>query len=441
LIFVKKNHYFYANLLAMTEEFLHYLWKYRLLKPNLQLATGETCEVIDVGVHNQNAGPDFFNARIKIEDTIWAGNIEIHFKSSDWQTHKHHVDKAYENVILHVVRQNDKTLFRKNGQLLPTIEIKEDYHPEMFKRYTEFMTNRNWVACEKLLDRVDRFVINNWLDRMMIERLEEKALEIENQLHFNHNNWEQTFYEFLARNFGFKVNALPFDLLAKSLPLSYLGKHKNNKLQIEALLFGQAGLLKEGFNDNYPGQLWNEYKFLKDKYRLLPMDQHIWRFMRLRPSNFPTIRIAQFADLVFKSSHLFSKILEARSMKELSNLFNVSVSNYWSNHYLLDKPSSARSKNLGLAAIQLIIINTVIPFLFVYGKNRNDQGLIDRSLRYLDQLPGEVNSIVKKWETLGMSARTAFNSQALIELKSRYCNSKKCLQCAIGNDLLKQEIL
>lgn len=426
--------------MTVTEEFLHYLWKYRLLKPNLKLVSGEACEVIDVGIHNQNAGPDFFNARIKIEDTIWAGNVEIHFKSSDWFAHKHHLDKAYENVILHVVRQNDKTLYSKSGQILPTIEIMEDYHPEMYKRYTEIMTNRNWVACENLLNRVDRFVINNWLDRLMIERLEEKAMEIESQLHFNHNNWEQTFYEFLARNFGFKVNALPFDLLAKSLPLSCLGKHKNSILQIEALLFGQSGLLKSGFNDSYPRQLQKEYNFLKEKYNLTHLDHHIWRFMRLRPSNFPTIRIAQFADLVFKSSHLFSKVLEAGSLKDLLALFTISVSAYWRDHYLFDKLSAVRSKNLGLTAIHLIMINTVIPFLFVYGKNRNDQGMVDRSLRLLDQLPGEVNTVVKKWETLGMSVRTAFNTQALIELKSNYCNHKKCLHCAIGNDLLKQEI-
>jgi hypothetical protein len=424
----------------VTEEFLHYLWKYRLLKPNLKLVAGETIEILDAGVHNQNAGPDFFNARIRIEGTIWAGNVEIHLKSSDWFVHKHNLDKAYENIILHVVRQNDKLIVRKDGQNLPTLEIGEDYHPEMFKRYIDFMTSRNWIACEKLLNRVDRFVINNWLDRMMIERLEEKAMEIESQLHFNQNNWEQTFYEFLARNFGFKVNALPFDLLAKSLPLNQLTKHKNNKVQIESLLYGQAGFLEDIFVDSYPLQLQTEYKFLKEKYHLTPLDKHIWRFMRLRPSNFPTIRIAQFADLVYKSSHLFSKTLEANSLKELVMLFKVTLSEYWINHYLFDKQSSPRNKGLGMTAIHLLIINTIIPFLFVHGKIRNDQGLIDRSLRFLDQLPGETNAVIRKWEALGLGVRTAFNTQALIGLKSNYCNHKKCLQCALGNDLLKQEI-
>jgi len=274
----------------------------------------------------------------------------------------------------------------------------------------------------------------------MIERLEDKALEIESQLNFNHNNWEQTFYEFLARNFGFKVNTLPFDLLAKSLPMSYLGKHKNNKVQIEALLFGQAGLLNSGYKDDYPQQLFLEYGFLREKYKLTQLDPHIWRFMRLRPSNFPTIRIAQFADLVHKSSHLFSKSLEAASVKKLVLLFNSSVSGYWSNHFTFDKKSVTRDKNLGIAAIHLILINTVIPFMFVYGSKRSDQTLIDRSLKFLDQLPGEKNIIIAKWETLGMSTRTAFNTQALIQLKSNYCNHKQCLQCAIGNYLLKQEL-
>jgi hypothetical protein len=424
----------------MTEEFLHYLWKYRLLNPNLKLVSGESCEIIDVGVHNFNSGPDFFNARIKIDNTLWAGNIEIHLKTSDWFAHNHHLDKAYDSIILHVVKDDDKLIIRKNGQTLPTLEIRDNYNTSLYERYKDFMTNRNWIACEKISHRVDRFVINNWLDRLMVERLENRALEIDSQLTFNRNSWEQTFYEFLSRNFGFKVNALPFDLLAKSLPLKHLAKHKNNKMQIEALLFGQSGLLLSKYKDEYPKQLLKEYHFLRDKYKLTPMDPHLWRFMRLRPSNFPTIRIAQFADLVYSSSHLFSKSLEAQTLKGLVRLFNVSVSDYWQNHFTYDKKSTPIKKHLGLNAIHLIIINTVIPFLFVYGKNRNDQSLIDRSLRFLDQIPGENNSVIKKWEELGMSIQTAFNTQALLELKTNYCSRKKCLHCAIGNDLLKQEL-
>lgn len=401
---------------------------------------GESFEILDAGLHNSNAGPDFFNARVKIGDTIWAGNIEIHIKASDWFTHKHHLDKAYENVILHVCWQHDKPVFGKNGQPLPALEVNGAYQPEIFDRYQDFMSNKNWIACENMIHQVDRFIVNSWLDRLMIERLEEKAHEIESQLHFNKNNWEQTFYEFLARNFGFKINALPFDLLAKSLPLHYLGKHKNNKLQIEALLFGQAGFLANTFKDAYPKMLYQEYKFLHEKYKLVPLDPHIWRFMRLRPSNFPTIRIAQFAALVYQSSHLFSKLLSIDSIKQFTQLFDVNVSDYWTSHFHFDKKSPDRTKRLGKTAIQLIAINTLIPFLFVYGKSRNDQTLIERSIKLLEQLPGENNGIIRKWENLGLSTRTAFNTQALIQLKTSYCNHKKCLDCSIGNNLLRHNL-
>lgn len=422
----------------MTEEFIHYLWKYKLLFPNLFLVSGESISVIDAGVHNTDSGPDFFNAKIKIGDTVWAGNIEIHIKSSDWYTHKHHLDKAYDNIILHVVHQDDSTIKTKDKLPVATLEISKSYNHSLFERYQDFMNSRNWIACEKLFYKIDRFVINNWLDRLLVERLETKATEIQAQLKFNKNNWERTFYEFLARNFGFKVNTLPFDLLAKSLPLNYLAKHKNNLLQLEALFFGQAGLLAANSKVEYSQSLFKEYEFLKHKYRLTSMDSHLWRFMRLRPSNFPTIRIAQFACLVHKSSHLFSKILEANSVKELISLFDVSVSEYWKNHFSFGKKSALKPKKLGKDSIYLILINTIIPFMFVYGQSAKDHLLADRCLRFLDQIPGELNSVIKKWISLGMSCRTAFNTQALLQLKSEYCSRKKCLSCAVGNDLLKQ---
>jgi len=287
---------------------------------------------------------------------------------------------------------------------------------------------------------VDRFIINSWLDRMAIERLEEKALEIESQLHFNHNNWEQTFYEFLARNFGFKVNSLPFDLLAKSLPLNILGKHKNHIFQLESLLFGQAGFLNKAFKDAYPRDLTKEYNFLRNKYNLVPLDSHLWKFMRMRPSNFPTIRIAQFASLICQSSHLFSRLMEIESLKKIAELFDASVSDYWKDHFNFDKSSSPRKKTLGKSAIQLILINTLIPFLFVYGRNRNELVLIERSVKFLEQLPGETNGIIRRWEALGLSTRTALNTQALMQLKSSYCNRKKCLHCSIGSRLLMNEM-
>jgi hypothetical protein len=422
----------------MTEEFIHYLWKYKLLYPNLFLVSGEAVTVLDPGMHNTNSGPDFFNAKIKIDDTLWAGNVEIHVKSSDWYSHKHHLDKAYDNIILHIVHQDDRLIETKSKQPVATLEINKNYNHSLYECYQDIMNSRHWIACEKLFNNIDRFVINNWLDRLLVERLETKAIEIQSQLRFNKNNWERTFYEFLARNFGFKVNTLPFDLLAKSLSLNYLANHKNSLFQLEALFFGQAGLLSSTTKDEYEQKLYNEYSFFKHKYRLTTMDPHLWRFMRLRPSNFPTIRIAQFANLVHKSSHLFSKVLEAVSIKELIGLFDVSVSEYWKNHFSFGKKSALRPKKLGKDSVYLVIINTVIPFMFVYAQTRKDQLLADRSLRFLEQIPGESNSVIRKWESLGMSCRTAFNTQALLHLKSEYCSRKKCLSCAIGNELLKQ---
>jgi len=428
---------FIQNFYTMTEEFLHYIWRYRLFNQNLKLTTGDECQIIDVGSHNIDAGPDFFNAKIKFDNTIWVGNIEIHIKSSDWFTHKHQHDKAYDNIILHIVYDDDKPVRRKNGELIPTISLRDKFDKKLFETYNDFMTNRNWIPCNNMIKEVDRFVLNNWIDRLMVERLENKAVEIEEQLKFNGNNWEETFYQFLARNFGFKVNSTPFELLAKSLSLNYLGKHKNNKFQIEALLFGQAGLLSKKYEDEYPKKLQREYLFLQKKYMLIPIDPHLWRYMRMRPSNFPTIRLAQFADLVFNSSHLFSKILETDLLKDLCGYFELSVSKYWETHYSFDKKSKKTKKQIGKSTINLIVINTIIPFLFVFGRLRNNQAIIDKALKFLDQIPGESNSILNKWNELGMSVQTAYNTQALLELKNNYCNKKKCLSCGIGNVLLK----
>ncbi len=423
----------------MTEEFLHYIWKYKLYDLPVKLVSGENISIIETGQHNTNAGPDFFNSKIKIGQTLWAGNVEIHIKSSDWYAHKHQNDKSYDNIILHVVYENNKDIKRKNGEIIPVIEMKDKINEGLYDRYEAFMASRTDIACQLQIQDVDRFVINSWLDRLLIERLEQKATEVKERLEFNGNNWEQTFYEFMARNFGFKINAVPFELLSQSLPLLYLGKHKNNIHQIEALLFGQAGLLSVQCNDRYFIDLKKEYEFLQRKFSLIPIDPHLWRFMRLRPSNFPTIRIAEFADLIYKSSHLFSKILECEKFSDLLPLFNVSPSSYWNDHYTFGKKSTKRKKSLGKNAIHLIAINTIIPFVFVYGRIKNEQKYIDRALKFLDQIPGESNGIIKKWEELGLSTHTAFNTQALLQLRNNYCNKKMCLQCGIGNTLLRQE--
>ena len=421
----------------MTEEFLHYIWKFRLIDQHLVSTSGEQIVVIHPGSHNFDSGPDFFNARIKINNTVWAGNVEIHILSSDWYLHKHQLDKAYDNIVLHVVFEDDKPVSMQNGQPITTLELKGHFKKSLYDRYAYFMTNKNWIPCEKLVQGVDRFVINNWIDRLMIEKLENKASEITSHFLHNKSDWEQTFFEFLSRNFGFKVNGTPFQLLAKSIPLKVLRKHKDHRFQIEALLYGQAGLLQTSFTDEYPNKLKQEYAFLKMKYQLQGIDQHLWRFMRLRPSNFPTIRISQFADLICHSSHLFSTIIEKKRLKDLTELFNVSVSDYWRDHYMFDKISKTSNKSISIKTIHLIIINTIIPFLFVYGKYRNDQSMIDHALKLLDQLPGEQNTIISKWDKLGLSVRSSFQTQSLILLKNSYCKNKRCLNCGIGNDILK----
>lgn len=422
----------------MNEEFLHYVWKFQLFnQQQLTANKGESLDIIKSGSHNTDAGPDFFNARIRLNTTEWAGNIEIHVNASDWKKHNHQHDKAYSNVILHVVYEADEIIYRNTGEPIPTLELKERISQKIYNHYLQFKGSKDWIPCQKQIEKVPVLVVNSTLDRLLLERLERKASTITDSLKLNNNNWEETFYRHLARNFGFKTNAEPFELLAKFLPLSYLGKHKNNLLQIEALLFGQAGLLEQHFNDKYLQTLQNEYVFLKHKFNLTPVAAHLWKFLRLRPANFPTIRIAQFAGLVFNATHLFSKILETEKLEHLKKLINTDVSDYWQSHYTFDKLSLAKSKQIGEEALNNILINTVVPFLFVYGKSKNEEKYIDRAIQFLEQIQGENNAIIKNFKTLKLPVKTAHSTQALLQLKNEYCTNKKCLHCSIGNYLLK----
>jgi hypothetical protein len=422
----------------MTEEFLHHIWKFRLFNQlDLRTTEGETIEIVKVGNHNFDAGPDFFNARVRIGDVLWAGNVEIHTNASDWKKHLHQHDKAYDNIILHVVYNADDVVHKASGEVVPTIELKKKIEKKIYQKYLNFKSSNDWIPCEKNIQTVPSLIINSTLDKLLLERLERKSIAITDSLKLNNNNWEETFYQHFARNFGFKTNAVPFELLAKSLPSLFLGKHKNNLLQIEALLFGQSGLLNEHLEDKYLQGLQNEYVFLKHKLKLHSIDAHLWKFLRLRPVNFPTIRIAQFANLIFNSTHLFSKIIETEKCKDLKKLMNVDVSEYWHTHYVFDKSSKSQTKHLGEDAVNNIIINTIVPFLFVYGKQKNEEKYIDRALQFLEQTTGENNSIIKKWEALKQPVKTAYSTQALLQLKNEYCDYKKCLNCSIGNYLLK----
>jgi len=419
----------------MKEEFLHYIWKYKLYKSgNLKKKKKKKIEIIKTGTHNFDSGPDFFNAKIKIDETVWIGNVEIHMNSSDWFSHNHNTNKAYDNVILQVVNHHDKEIFRTDGQSIPTLVLKFD--KKLLANYEDLLQNKLWIPCEKQIPKVDSFIVDQWISILAIERLEEKSKRIDELLHQFNNNWETAFYVQLAHNFGFKLNSEPFELLAKSLPLSYLAKHKNSLLQIEALLFGQAGFLNDADGDEYYQSLKKEYLFLKSKFNLKPIEKHVWKFLRSRPGNFPTIRIAQFAMLIYKSSALFSKIIESKSLDEIKELLLVEPSEYWINHYLFNKESVKKTKSLGESSVDILIINTVIPFLFVYGKQTGSETIKQRALDFLEKIKSEKNSIVDSWNKIGILSDNALSSQALIHLKNNYCNTKNCLNCQIGSQII-----
>lgn len=419
----------------MKEEFLHYIWKYQLQTDPLYLIGGNIVEIINPGTHNKDAGPDFFNAKIKIGDTIWAGNIEIHIKASDWYKHKHEIDPAYDNIILHIVAQNDKIIKRQNGTDIPTLELK--IPKQIYNQYILLTQNKNWLPCETFISKIDDFTLLQWKETLLIERLENKTENIKILLKKNNSNWEETFYQSLASNFGFKINSLPFELLAKSLPVKCLGKHKDQLPLIEAMLFGQSGLLPETTKNNYIINLQKDYKHLALKFGLEPINKSLWKFMRLRPANFPTLRIAQFATLIHKSNKLFSNIIETDNIKNLSKLFEIQASEFWDTHYSFKKESPKKTKNLGEIAFQNLVINTIVPTLFLFGKQKNEQKLVNKSIEWLNQIAPEQNNIIKKWQDLGIKTDNAFDTQALIQLKNVYCKNKKCLNCRIGNQVIR----
>lgn len=421
----------------MKEEFLHYLWKYQLIDTQ-QLKTNEdeNIKIINPGNHNANSGPDFFNASIVIGTTLWVGNVEIHYAAIEWYTHKHHLDSAYDNVILHVVVDNNKTTLNTRGRIITTIEI--SWPESLYVNYLNLIGNNNSIPCRKVICQVPDFVVKNWSETLGVERLKEKSKQVDFLLNHNRNDWEESFYQRVASCFGLKQNVQPFEQLSRKLPLKNLARHKNNIVQIEALIYGQAGFLEDEAEDYYYKNLKNEYDYLALKYSLKPMDKSLWKFMRLRPLNFPTIRLAQFAMLIHQSSALFSKVLECSSLSGFKKLFSVETSEYWNNHYRFHQSARKKIKRLGDATIHLILINAVIPFLFVYGKRTDCQKYIDKSIHLFENLPSESNSITNDWKELGVSIQNALDSQGLIHLKKEYCHKKKCLYCRIGNHLIKQ---
>ncbi|KAA3631520.1 MAG: DUF2851 family protein [Bacteroidetes bacterium] len=421
----------------MKEEFLHYLWRLRRFDlKNLQTTEGENIKIHSVGKLNENAGPDFLDARIKIGETFWAGSVEIHINASDWNVHGHQRDRAYDNVILHVVYEEDRPIFDANGERIPCMELRRRITPRVLAMYEKLMRSEKWIPCEYHFTNVPEITRNLWLDRLLVERLEDRCVSMQNLLESNKNDWEETFYQCLARGFGLKVNTDAFEQLARSLPLVTLGRHRGQLFQIEALLFGQAGFLDFDFEGEYPNKLKKEYSFLKQKYGLNPMAPAAWKFLRMRPANFPTIRIAQFAMLIFQTTHLFSKMLSAANVQEIENALTVITSSYWETHYVFDKPTSKKwRKMLGKTTIHLIIINIIVPFLFLYGNQKDDDKFKNKAFQLLESIPAEQNKIMRGWKKLGVHPESAYQTQALIQLKTKHCELKKCVSCAIGNSV------
>jgi len=421
----------------MIEDILHFAWKHiNIIPQQLLLDDKEKLEVISPGEHNFDSGPDFFNAKVRIGDTIWAGNVEIHINSSDWNRHGHQTDAAYDSVILHVVANNDTTVLNSKGAAVKTATI--DYPNSLEWQLQRLVANEYWIPCAQHINSYGELPLRMWLAALSAERLEQKTEQVHRWVNELKGSWEEAFYISMARSFGLKINALPFELLAKSIPLKTLAKIRNNLPSIEALLFGQAGMLHvhDHPHDTYYQMLRKEYEYLKKTHSLTPIPHHLWKFMRLRPLAFPTIRIAQFASLIHKSYGLFSKCIEIEKFTDLTDLLRTECSSYWHTHYTFGKETAAKSKVLGKTAIATIALNTVIPFMFAYGNARGNQVLKDKALTLLDELPAEKNSTVQGFAKLSVVADSALFSQAMVQLKSQYCDKRKCLYCNVGASVL-----
>lgn len=421
----------------MTERLLQFIWQFQYFnKTELTTVTGDKLQIVLQGTLNTNQGPDFANAKIKIGNTTWAGAVELHIKTSDWQRHNHTDDPNYKNVILHVVWENDAE--PRNRVVVPVLELQDKVSKILLQRYEELMNNSSFIPCEKSIASVRDITLKAWKDRLVAERLLRKAKSVDLLLQQSNYHWEECFWWMLARNFGMKVNASAFESLAKSIPVNILAKHKNQLNQLEALLLGQAGLLNKDFEEDYPAMLKKEYEFLKKKYKLQPIHDPV-HFLRMRPGNFPTIRLAQLAALISESSHLFSKIKEESSLSVVRKWFDVTANDYWHYHYRFDEISAFKKKKPGSSMVDNIIINTIAPVLFAYGNYHSDNKYKLKALQWLEETASESNSITKGFQQSGVENKNACDSQALIELKNEYCNNKRCLDCAVGNYLLKNQ--
>lgn len=424
----------------MKEDFLHYVWKFQKFDVcEFHTANNEKFHIRNQGSHNLNSGPDFFNAQVELDGQLWAGNVEIHIKSSDWYAHHHEMDSAYDNVILHVVWEHDAEIYRKDGTAIATFVVKKHIPKNTLEQYQNlFSKEKKWINCENDFETVDDFIVENWLERLYFERLQKKESQLLKELEDTQNHWESLLFRMLCKNFGLKVNGDSFFSIAKSVDFSVVKKCAQERQDLEALLLGQAGLLEGEKEEWYFKTLKTKYEYLKQKFKLQNENVIVPKFFRLRPPNFPTVRLAQFAMLYFERDNLFSKVMATQNLKDFYELFNLCGSEYWDKHYNFGISSLERKKRMTKNFVDLLIINTIVPLKFCYARQQG-RDVSEEILKLASEISSEENIIVKKFNSIKNISKSAYQSQALLQLKSEYCDKNKCLQCAIGNSIICSE--
>ena len=430
------------------EQLLHYTWKHKLY-PLKELTTsdGQRVEIVDPGLHNRNAGPDFFNAKIRIGSTMWVGNVEIRDKSSDWYQHGHDKDSRYDNVVLHVAAELDTEVMKSNGEYVPQLQL--SVPDDVLTHYDELQKTDEYPPCYKVIPHLSALIIHSWMAALQTERLEQKTEAIRKRAELCNGSWEDAYFVTLARNYGFGINGEVFEQWAYNIPLNAVAHHRDDLFQIEAIFMGQAGLLeldsipeyyqKDALNDGYFAKLRNEYQYLAHKFSMKPIDFKLWRFLRLRPQNFPHIRISQLANLYYQQKAGLSQLIECETLDELKNVLKSQVTPYWETHYTFGSTSPKNEKHLSYGSINLLMINTAIPMLFAYGRHTTKEVLCDKAFDFLEQLKAENNHIIRMWQQVGLPVKTAGDSQALIQLKKEYCDKKECLRCRFGYEYLRRK--
>jgi len=425
----------------MKEAFLHFVWRFQYFdKKELKSECGEKVEILSTGNYNTDSGPDFLNAKVKIGKITWVGNIELHINASSWYSHNHQKDPAYENVILHVVWQNDRAIYRKDGSVIPSIALKDKIEKGLLIRYAAFLvTDKTALPCKTALKAMPSIIKISMLEKALMERLKRKADEILERNEKNKGDWEETCYQQLCSNFGFKINSAPFLRLSGALPFKLLKKHKDKLSQIEALLFGQSGFLERSFSTHYLQELQKEYSFLSHKYALegTKLKDREWKFLRLRPANFPTLRLAQLASILQKTDSVYSLLVEAEKPEAITRVLASLPSGYWKNHFTFEKEIKNKENKIGKESLVNIVINSAVPLMVAVGEEKGQQELIEKAVWFLTLLPAENNRIIRNWAAVGVEIKDAADSQGSIELFNCFCKNRLCLNCNIGHAVIK----